>query len=118
MFVVRDTNTQMKGKRNKVPENYENSTPRTGRDPACLPHSDMRVLPRRESTTRLPRICEGAYKAFRIAATTSNVVIYGDDVVGVTMISLAFRSWGRTSTNEYVDWSMAGLNRDLSLSML
>lgn len=53
-----------------------------------------------------------------MAVTMSNVVIYGDDVVGVTTISLTFRSCGRTNTNEEVDWSTAGLSKDLSLSML
>lgn len=105
-----------------VPENYEKSTPRTGRGPACLPQIDMRVLPRRESTTRLrtgsPHTCEGAYKVLRIAITMSNTVMYGDDVVGVTTMSLTPRSWGRTSTNEDVEWSIAGLSRDLSCSTL
>ena len=53
-----------------------------------------------------------------MAVTTSNVVMYGDDVVGVTTMSLAFRSCGRTNTNDEVYWSTAGLRRDLSLSML
>ena len=50
--------------------------------------------------------------------TTSNAVMYGDDVVGVTTISPAFRSCGRTNTSEEVYWSTAALSRDLSLNML
>jgi len=101
-------------------QNHEKSTLRTGRDPDCLPRSDIRVLPRKESTNRLgsPRRWDCAYRAFRMAATTSNVVMNGDDVVGVTTMSLAFRSCGRTNTNEEVNWSTAGLSRDLSLITL
>ena len=103
-------------------QNHENSTLRTGRDPGCIPRSDMRVLPRNESTNRRrlesPRRWGDAYRAFRMAVTTSNVVTYGDEVVGVTTMSPAFRSYGRTNTNEKVDWSTAGLSRDLSLITL
>lgn len=53
-----------------------------------------------------------------MAVTTSNVVIYGEDVVGVTTMLSAPRSCGRTNTNEEVDWSTAGLSKALSLSML
>lgn len=109
-------------KAKQSPKNHENSTLRTGRDPDCIPRSDILVLPRRESTNRLrldsPRRWGGAYKVFRIAVTTSNVVMYGDDVVGVTTMSPAFRSCGRTNTNEEVNWSTAGLSRDLSLNTL
>lgn len=106
MLQVRWSNIQIhRIRENKIKsKNHENSTPRTGRGPACRPRSDIRVLPRRESINRRrldsPRRWEGAYKAFRMAVTTSNVVIYGHDVVGVTMMSLAFRSCGRTNTNE------------------
>ena len=110
---------ERKTKRSRT--SHENSTPSTGRNPACLHHNEIRVLPRRESAKRLrpdSRRCGGAYRAFLIAATTSNTVMYGDDVVGVTTISSALRSGGRSSTNEDVNWSMAGLGNDLSLNML
>ena len=120
---VRVTNTPRREKSSQVPKkNHENSTLRTGLDPDCLPRSDIRVLPRKESTNRLrldsPRCWGDAYKAFRIAVTTSNVVMNGDDVVGVTTMSLALRSCGRTNTKEEVNWSTAGLSRDLSLNTL
>jgi hypothetical protein len=53
-----------------------------------------------------------------MAVTTSNAVMYGDDVEGVTTMSLAPRSCGRTNTKEEVYWSTAALGKDLSLNML